>query len=279
MDVDAKKRIEAIRKRVSVRSFADAPSTVEMKETIRRLTTSHAGRKGPFGHTFRPFFVENVKTTGRIGTYGFIKNAPAFVGGVANKEFLALVDFAHAFEHLMLDLVAEGFGTCWLAETFKRGKISSITNVEGFIPAVSPVGIPARKKSLRERAIAGLARARTRRPPEELFFLSSLDEPLPKGHPLGDVFELVRIAPSGGNRQPWRLFIEEGIIRLYIKKSAVKSLFPVNIGALDAGIALAHLELGLDHLSYSFEYCDDAEAPPKKGMLHVASMKVSGAGL
>jgi len=278
MVLTTKERIEAIKKRVSVRSFQDTPPPA-MKETVRHLIASYEGEKGPFGHVFRPFFVENVKATGKIGTYGFIKNAPAFIGGVAEKEFFALVDFAHTFECLLLDLVAEGYGTCWLAETFKRGKISSLTDIEGFIPAVSPVGIPAGKRSLRERTIAGFARARTRKPHQRLFFHASNDEPLSREHPLGTAFELVRLAPSGGNRQPWRIFVEEGVIHLYIKRGVSTALFPVDIGALDAGIALAHLEHGLDHAAYDFEYCEGIEAPTRRRMHHVASLKVSRSGL
>jgi len=110
------------------------------------------------------------------------------------------------------------------------------------IPAVSPFGIPAEKRSIVDGFLRWGASSKLRKPWGQLFYDAS-------GHSLkeGDIplvqdgLEAVRLAPSAMNRQPWRVVIEGQKAHFFLDtKEDRKS--PVRFTELDLGIAMYHFE-------------------------------------
>lgn len=234
--------LKAIENRVSVRSYLNEPLIEKdhrMVNTTLKETESH---KGPFGHRARFFFVDKKPVDGaKIGTYGFIKNPPHFIGGVIDNTFKALVDYGFLFESIILKLTDHNIGTVWLGGTFKRDQFSVNRADDEIIPCVSPVGYSA-KKSLREHLIRTVSKANARKQFNNLFFYHKTKDTLPEAHPFRNYLEAVRLAPSASNKQPWRIVVDKDMCHVYLDRTpGYGNKLPFDIQAVDMGIALYHL--------------------------------------
>ncbi|MFW5841830.1 MAG: nitroreductase family protein [Bacillota bacterium] len=236
--------LKAIETRTSVRSYLKTPLSKEDQNAVKAILEKTNNKKGPFGNQATFFFVDqNVGDGEKIGTYGFIKHPPHFIGGVIQNQFKAMVDFGFLFESIILKLTERGLGTVWLGGTFKRDQFDIPTLNDEIIPCVSPVGYNA-KKSIREHIIRKLANANTRKPFNELFFYNKTKDALPKTHSFRDYLEALRRAPSASNKQPWRVIVDGALCHVYLERTPgyAKGL-PFDIQAVDIGIAVNHLVL------------------------------------
>ncbi|MFN2312664.1 MAG: nitroreductase family protein, partial [Spirochaetia bacterium] len=125
--------IDTMKKRRSVRTFEDKPLRPADLSFVQAQTVQLGETTGPFGHRVRPDFriVQGGRSSGgeRIGTYGVIRNAQAFVGVVVENKPGAMVDVGYLFEGFILDVTAQGLGTCWLGGTFNRKTLSGRVKV------------------------------------------------------------------------------------------------------------------------------------------------------
>src|SRR5690554_718482 len=100
--------LEAIYDRVSIRTYEKTPLKNQERMIIESLLHEFGQMKGPFGHN-ATFFVDHQDKNlddeaKRIGTYGFIKNAPSFIIGAIENSWKAIVDYGYIFEYLILRL-------------------------------------------------------------------------------------------------------------------------------------------------------------------------------
>lgn len=65
-----------------------------------------------------------------------------------------------------------GLGTVWLAATFSRDNFMSAMGIKesDLFPAISPVGYPASKRSLRESIMRKTMKSDQRKPWKDIFF-------------------------------------------------------------------------------------------------------------
>lgn len=236
---------EIIRKRYSTRTFSDKPLTKKDSQKIKQVLKT---RRGPFGNEVRFEFIDQQNTLNyeksRIGTYGMVKGARNFIIGIIHKENLNLMDFGYIFESIILKATEYNFGTIWLARAFKLDEITNLIKIKNdeIIPAISPIGYIANKKSIREKLIEIGISSRKRNPWETIFYLNEFDNPLTKDYskeyqiPL----EMIRLAPSGRNLQPWRIVKIDNEFHFYIKENSLKSMS--HIPFIDIGIAMCHFE-------------------------------------
>lgn len=267
---------DVMKQRISVRSYEKRSLSDEDIDTVKEILDDVEKKKGPFGHQARFFTKSNSVEGGKtLGTYGFIKHAPYFIGGVIENSFKGMVDFGFLFEEVVLRLTEKEFGTVWLGGTFKRDHFNFDADVkEGeIIPAISPVGYSA-EQSMREKILRGFAKSKTRKPFEELFFTPSLEE-LAKDHAFHEYLELLRIAPSASNKQPWRVVVEDNVFHLYLKRtSGYAKHLPTDIQGLDMGIALSHLYLSIKEDGYTSEFIHEKPMDLKDSD-YVISLSVS----
>jgi nitroreductase len=247
---------DLIRKRFSCRTFLPAPLDAEH----RRILDVRAGslHQGPGGTALRFKLIAAAESHGPelngLGTYGMIRHPAAFIVGAAEAGPSAGEDYGWAMEQLVLAATDLGLGTCWLGGFFTRTSFSraiGLTPSER-LPAVVAVGLVPD----RGRARAGLIRraigAARRLPWERLFFDRKFDTPLDPaapGHYRG-ALEMVRLAPSASNKQPWRIVREDDNWHFYLSRTqgyaggpAKRVLGVEDIQRVDIGIAMCHFEL------------------------------------
>ena len=108
-------------------------------------------------------------------------------------------DFAYALEGIILRATELGLGSCWLGGLFGRTAISRALGKADteLIPACSPVGYPAERVGLQDKAIRFGAGSRKRKDPSELFFEDPGDGswlPLGSEGKLSELLEALRSA-------------------------------------------------------------------------------------
>ena len=158
------------------------------------------------------------------------------------------IAYGYCFEKFCLYAESIGIGTVMLAATISRKtfeKAMEIRDAE-IMPVASPVGYPAKKRSVRESLMRKGLKADERLPFGELFFEESFMESLTPEHAgqFWDALEMVRLAPSAGNKQPWRVVVHGDKVHFYEKKSMPENALG-DIQKVDIGIALAHFDLTL----------------------------------
>jgi nitroreductase len=246
---------DAIRKRHSVRSYLNKPLTKEDKAIVTNILKRIENQKGPFGHTVDFFFVDNGsdKQT-KIGTYGFIKNPPSFIGGVVKNSFYGLIDFGFLMEQTILELTNHNLGTVWLGGTYNRSDFNVNVNTDEIIAAVTPVGY-ATSKSIRERIIRRVSKGDKRKPFDELFFSVDDSNPIDETHPFYAYLKAIQLAPSASNKQPWRIVIDGTTFHFYLARTPnYGKVLKFDIQVIDIGIALSHLYLTLKEDGHSVAF-------------------------
>ena len=273
---------EAIQQRISVRTYQPADPDFETIANIQDILTQSiiapfSGK--PRFQLIRQNLGENIK----IGTYGFIRDAQYFIAGAIHRDRFAEVDFGFVFEKIILDLTALGLGTCWLGGTFSRGDFAKLLNLKNdeIIPCVSPVGLPAENKRLAEKLLRRAVGADNRKRWDELFFQDHMDAPLPREN-AGDyevVLELLRLAPSASNKQPWRIIRHNEAYHFFLKRTAgyARHFSSVDLQLVDIGIAMCHWLLmakELDLEGYWHRFDTGPDLPKKVPLDYVVSWMV-----
>ncbi|MCR5421235.1 MAG: nitroreductase family protein [Lachnospiraceae bacterium] len=232
-----------IRGRKSIRTFDSGNISDEHREKISEYIK---GITNPFNIPVE-FVVLDAKEYGLSSPV--LSGEGLYIAGKVEKKPYADVAFGYSFEKLVLYAWSLGVGTVWIGGTMKRELFEKAAGVkEGeMMPCVSPLGYPAKKRSLKETMMRKGIGADSRISADKLFFEDEWGRPLTPGEDLADILEMVRWAPSAVNKQPWRIILKEGIYHFYEKKD--KGYINDTTGDLqkiDVGIALCHFMMGLE---------------------------------
>lgn len=243
---------ETIEKRHSIRTFENKAVSSEDKAKILGYMNTLSN---PFGATVNFHIAEkgNSDKEEKLGTYGVIKGASTFLGVSIPKNELGLLAAGYEFENLILYVTDMGLGTVWLAATFSRDSFSSAMNIDkkDFLIAISPVGYPSDKQTVREKLMRKTMKSSSRKPWAELFYDKNFETSLSNKN-AGKYFtplEMMRLAPSATNAQPWRVLKCGNIYHFYETHKKNISKDEAMIKQVDLGIAIAHfhqtaLEMG-----------------------------------
>lgn len=235
---------QLIQKRKSVRTFSGVLLSAAQKAQIHDYMNSVTS---PFSGRVRFQLIDqedNAEAPAKVGTYGFIKGASQFIGIAVKKEdHDVFLNVGYTFEKIVLFLTSMNLGTCWLGGTFKRSDFEKAMNLQAdeAIPIVSPVGMAAQSQNFRERMMRKLAKSDNRKPFDEIFFNGSFETPLLK-QDAGDYLvplEMLRLAPSASNSQPWRVLKSDNQFHFYMQNK-----YPMmDLSLNDVGIAMCHFYL------------------------------------
>ena len=272
---------ELIERRFSCRAYS-AQSIAE--KTQARLRKHMASLDpAPFGTPLRFELVaatEQDRTALKgLGTYGFIRGASGFIVGAAGRGVKDLEDYGYAMESLILASTDLGLGSCWLGGTFTRSSFSRRIQISGdeHMPAVTSVGYAADPEQSRKGLLRRVTRGANRLPWESLFFEQTFGVPLTRdcAGRFAEVLELVRLAPSASNKQPWRLVKDDRTWHFYVERTpgypgnlAVKllgtkdSAFP-DIQRVDMGIAICHFDLASREMGLTGTWIVEEPERPK----------------
>jgi len=240
---------EVLKRRVSVRSYRPDPVPPGVREKIAAYWNT---LKGPFepGLRFMLLDKRELKTEGiRLGTYGFIQGAGLFAAAAVEDGERALEQLGYVLEALVCYLTALGLGTCWLGGSFNKKAFAEAVKLEKgeLLPAVVAVGFPGKSRTIVDFTLNPAGKGRKRKDWAELFFDGAFGRPL-GGRDAGayaPALEMVRIAPSASNKQPWRIVRQDGEFHFYLRHSPrYSSLLGFDIQRIDMGIAMFHFEAG-----------------------------------
>lgn len=208
-------------------------------------------------------------------------NCPVVVGtdlyvGAKIKQTAHLNEaFGYSFELLVLYAQSLGLGTVWVGGTMDRASFEKAMGLaeDEIMPCMSPLGYPGKKMSLRETMMRKAINADERMDFEELFFDGSFAAPLTRekagkiAHPL----EMVRLAPSAVNKQPWRVVVTDNTAHFYLKRSKGFSGGAIDMQKIDMGIALCHFELSAAEDGFSPYFVLSDPGLSADGLEYIAS--------
>ena len=254
---------DAVRSRKSVRSYEPRPLSQEDRAVVEDLI-AHMQDATPFPARVSASLLEAGHDTdaGHLGTYGVIRGARCFLGVTVQDVPGAMEALGYAFEKVVLGATVRGLGTCWLAGTFHRAQFEGALDVadDELFPIVCPIGYPSGKRSVVDRVFRMSGGSDHRKPWDELFFDGALDSPLSQ-KAAGDYafpLEMLRLAPSAANRQPWRIMRTTGAFHFF-REANPKSKYPYDLQRLDVGIGACHFHLAAEErgLDGRFEVLQD----------------------
>ncbi|MHA1461495.1 MAG: nitroreductase family protein [Candidatus Heimdallarchaeota archaeon] len=247
--MDFEKSIEeTIRKRYSCRTYINEKLDEKSIEKINEFL--QLSEKGPFNNSVKFILVDTKKKEEKlkIGTYGMISGARYFIVGIMNKKSINFTDFGYLMEKIILKATELDYGTVWLGRAFNTNTFSNLVDLEDneIIPAISPIGNIAQDKRNFDKIISWGIKARKRKAWAELFFDSQFAKPLTAENstPYTLALEMLRLAPSARNKQPWRIVRENKLHHFYLKTQSryIMEVFE-SMGLIDIGIAMCHFEL------------------------------------
>lgn len=233
--------MENLKKRTSVRTFDKKEIS---RDHMDKLVGFIKNIEEEYGDYRFPMIHSNVD--GKVGTYGVITGGNAYICAITKNNNADLIELGYLFEKIIIFATSLNLGTCWLGGTFNRSEFAGkvgLTSDESFICA-TPVGYPADKKSIKEKAMRKMAKSDKRKEFSEIFTDMDL-KPLDKDKLdiYGEALEMIRIGPSASNKQPWRMVKEENLYHLFLERTPdyAKDL-GYDIQLLDMGIAKYHFE-------------------------------------
>ena len=247
---------EIIRRRFSCRRYLETP--IDEGTRQRLLDFMEARQSGPFGSHPRFSLVaamEQDRSALRgLGTYGFIRGASGFILGAVEPAEKDLEDFGYLMERILLFATDLDLGTCWLGGTFTQSSFARKISLTGeeVMPAVASIGYIPNPEKARNGLVRQLADSHHRLSWERLFFDRQFGLPL-KREDAGEYatpLEMVRLAPSASNKQPWRIVRDGSAWHFYLGRTPGyrEGFFQVllnlvDLQRMDMGIAMCHFEL------------------------------------
>jgi nitroreductase len=256
-----KSAIELIKMRTSVRSFDNSEiKNLDLKkledyiEEINKQTRI----KARFTLTVKDDKAD--KTAKKLGTYGIISGANSFIVGILDKDEKDSLEFGYLFEKIILFATDLGLGTCWLGGTFNKGNFEKNLNLEKneFIPIVSPVGIKKENPTILDSFMRTAAGSNKRKPWNELFFEENSTKYL--NETMAGLYvtpiEMVRLAPSASNKQPWRIIRDKNNFHFFLSRTKGYGISPYDLQKNDMGIAKCHFELTAKELGLKGQWIE-----------------------
>lgn len=272
--------LDIIKIRSSCRTFEERPIAQDLLDKMTEFM--NAPVTAPFGTqgTFQIIHNPELKGGHKIGTYGFIKGAEYFIVGKIKKGHLDLEDYGYLMERIILFAESLGLGTCWLGASFTKDSVIRIINLEDgeICPAISPLGYRTEKRGLLDLTIRRIAGSNNRKLFKELFFEGTLNTPLVDGSNSYTIpLEMVRLAPSASNKQPWRIIkeIDREVFHFYLCRTqgygkTLSFMNAADLQRIDMGIAMSHFELAAKELGLNGYW---EAAPPDNNSKDIAGIE------
>jgi hypothetical protein len=242
---------ELIEARASVRTYVDRPVPAELRERITRFL-AELQDQAEIRVRFQIIDTDVAlqEAGARLGTYGMIRGASSFVAAAVGQENSSehIEKLGYLLEKMVLLATSLGLGTCWLGGTFDRAQFGKAIGLrdDELLPVVTPLGYARKSMRLQDRAVRLFAGSNRRKGWEELFYEADFQHVLSRSAAgaYAVPLEMVRIAPSASNRQPWRIVRDGEAFYLYLQRTrGYRNLYNFDLQKIDTGIAMCHFEL------------------------------------
>ena len=246
--------VRQIPRRKSFRSFRQEPLSEELTESLIDFLSDLTPPEPDIDWNFDTLpYLDMVKL---CSSEPGVK-APLYLVLRAERKRFSLQNCGYLGEMAVLFLTARGVATCWQGSvTIPQGG-----DFEGSLPFVTAVAVGTSDEPF--RADAGEA---DRKPYDKVAFCQ--DESF------RPILELGRLAPSSFNRQPC-VFVTDDRKRIHLfrKQGLIANPITEFAQCVDAGVSLAHLELGAKAQGYETEILRLYPAPKFKfGLTYQATV-------
>ncbi len=257
---------DIIRSRYSCRGYQNRPISDDTLTEL--LTYINQNSIGPLGTKSRVHFGQiqsGLSILRMLNTYGFIKGTEEFLVGATTKkdDQFQVEEFGYVVEKIILKATELGLGTCWMGGTFRKSVFSKLVELkeDESLPAVIAIGYPKDKKRRTDKMIRKAAGSDHRRPWDRLFYSHNFETPLTLDAAgiFSTALEMVRLAPSASNKQPWKLIKDGNRIHFYLRRTKGYKDQPIlvrtgkegDLQRIDIGIAMSHFELTMNENEFS----------------------------
>ena len=233
---------DAIAIRASRRRYDGQPVRPDALERIDAVCRTVSEPVGTGVRAVRVDAAPDGVFTGLIGNYGAaVSGAPAFVAFIGRNDWH--VALGYIGEAVILGSTAAGVNTCWIAGSFDAAAAAAHVDLADGerVCAVTPLGYGTRNVPGGERLLNAVGRSRSRFDLEQIAPGARLWPTWAR-----EAAGAARLAPSGKNRQPWRLRMDgDTLVLACTTKGAYWTAM------IDCGIAALHAELGALHAGVS----------------------------
>ncbi len=230
---------EAMKTRKSVRTFDGRPLSPQDREKLERFLSQ---TENPFSIPVRFVFLD--KTENGLSS-PVLSGEPLYLAAKVNRVPHGEEALGYSLEMLVLYAWSLGIGTTWIGGTMDRAKFERAAKVgsDERMPIVTPLGYPAKKRSVKEILMRKGVRADDRKAFGELFFDGKPGVPMAidPSDPAAQALGNVRWAPSAVNKQPWRVIRQGSDFHFYLQHDRGYISDAVgDMQKIDMGIALCH---------------------------------------
>jgi hypothetical protein len=237
--------IGLIKKRKSCRTFNKIPlKPADKKELESFIAENRVGLENE---------IVNFQITGEQRSenqmklnYGMIQGHKTCILGTSKSTHDSRVNYGYLLEKIVLKATEMNISTCWIG-VFDSAFFHEVYIQNGFeIPAIVLIGYSKEEQTFQEKITRFSLNASKRFNPDKLFFDYREKTAILPGQveKYSDSLEMVRLAPSSGNTQPWRVFFDDNTNEFHFYKKPVNKWYEsLGLHDIDMGIALCHFEM------------------------------------
>jgi nitroreductase len=238
--------LDTLKSRTSCRTFKPVPLSPADKRSleafIRENDTGLNNERIPFTIIEKKAGERPMKLD-----YGIIKGHCAYVVGASKVSVTSRVNYGYLMEKVVLKATEMSLATCWVGYFDTEYFNADIKIENGYeTPSIVVIGYPTATPSLLDKVVRFSAKSAKRQAWGALFFnyhsKAALSPESVKKY--SDSLEMLRLAPSSGNTQPWRVFLDDTVNEFHFYKKPVSSRYEAKgLHEIDMGIAMSHFEL------------------------------------
>ncbi len=237
--------IKIIKTRKSCRTFNKVPLKPADKIELESFIIENS--KGLENEVLNFRIIEkNNADKQMILNYGMIQGHYSYVLGTSRPSIESRVNYGYLMEKAVLKATEIHIASCWIGY-FDSTFFNDVSIEAGFeIPGIVIIGYAEVRKPYLDRFVRFTISASKRQGWNKMFFNYKLKTPLTPEYvkKYSDSLEMVRLAPSSGNTQPWRVFFDETANEFHFFKKSVSKKYELRgLHDIDMGIAMSHFEL------------------------------------
>jgi len=236
---------DIIKQRYSCRSFDSSKLNNLIKRELQSYISSN--NIGLLGEKIDLKIVEKDPSKSHLMklTYGLIKNHNTYIIGQVEKGCQNRMSYGYVLEKAIIKATALGLKSCWIGYFDRTHFPEFLVDEKTEIPSLAIIGT-SDKESIGNRIVRFSINANKRYDWNKLFFENDFITPLTKAKVIDyeESLEMLRLAPSSGNTQPWRVVLDGENKNFHFYKKVISQNYETKgLHDVDIGIALAHFEL------------------------------------
>ncbi len=237
--------IEIIKKRKSCRTYSHVSVTPADKKNLESFIIEN--NKGLENEVVNFRIIEKNNSDKQMKlNYGMIKGHSTYILGTSKSTVASRVNYGYLMERVILKATEMNISTCWIGY-FDHTYFNEVSIEDGYeIPSIIIIGYSEDRQTYQDKFVRFTINASNRQSWEKLFFNYKSKAPLTSEYAknYSDSLDMLRLAPSSGNTQPWRVFFDDKANEFHFFKKIINKRYELRgLHDIDMGIAMSHFEL------------------------------------